>query len=175
MSIKCPQNETRILNLSLSYSHKCMQISRYLTSSYPIWIFKHIISEKVLYKIELYRCVWSTREVSSFYLLWQLITHVTCSVSHYKSNHVSVLLQRTDQRKENWARYRSGQAVREITNPQPTESWSSYRAGHTLPAPEEPCLQAGRATQWHQHNLLTGAVRSFIQEIHVHRAGLKEM
>ncbi|KAF3845906.1 hypothetical protein F7725_002984, partial [Dissostichus mawsoni] len=64
----------------------------------------------------------------------------------------------------------SADAVREITNPQPTESWTSYRAGHTLPAPEEPCLQAGRATQWHQHNLLTGAVRSFIQEIHVHRA-----
>ncbi|KAK5913518.1 hypothetical protein CgunFtcFv8_008041 [Champsocephalus gunnari] len=66
---------------------------------------------------------------------------------------------RTDQRKENWARYRSGQAIREITNPQPTESWSSYRAGHTLRAPEEPCLPAGRATQWHQHNLLTGEPR----------------
>ncbi|KAK5855778.1 hypothetical protein PBY51_007420 [Eleginops maclovinus] len=68
---------------------------------------------------------------------------------------------RTDQRELNWVRYLSGWVVRDITNPQsPSESWTSHRAGHTLPAAEEPCLQAGgRATQWHQHNILTGEPR----------------
>ncbi|KAM8723748.1 uncharacterized protein AB9X84_003642 isoform 1-T2 [Acanthopagrus schlegelii] len=68
---------------------------------------------------------------------------------------------RTDPKKENWARYCSGQAVREITNPQgPSEYRTTHRTEHTLPVPDgSPQLAGGRPTQWHQHNILTGEQR----------------
>ncbi|XP_030262732.1 uncharacterized protein LOC115575075 [Sparus aurata] len=68
---------------------------------------------------------------------------------------------RTDSKKENWARYCSGQAVREITNPQgPSEYWTTHRTEHTLPVTDgSPQLAGGRPTQWHHHNILTGEQR----------------
>ncbi|XP_067472305.1 uncharacterized protein [Thunnus thynnus] len=65
---------------------------------------------------------------------------------------------RADMKVENWARYCSGQAVREITNPpDPSEYETTYMTEHRLPvsdgSPHQPC---GRPTQWHQHDILTG-------------------
>ncbi|XP_010734767.3 uncharacterized protein LOC109136689 isoform X1 [Larimichthys crocea] len=62
-------------------------------------------------------------------------------------------------KEENWAQYRSGQAVREITNPQDlSEYWTSYKTAHSLPVTEDsPQLAGGKPTQWHQHNILTGS------------------
>ncbi|KAF1379971.1 hypothetical protein PFLUV_G00181620 [Perca fluviatilis] len=68
---------------------------------------------------------------------------------------------RTDPKVENWARYCSGQAVREITNPQdPSDFRTTYKAGYTPPVIDSsPQLAGGRPTQWHQHNILTGEQR----------------
>lgn len=102
-------------------------------------------------------------------LLWtfeNLIHSVSKSQVFFKETPwpfcTSVLLQRTDPKLENWARYRSGKAVREITNPRdPTEYWTTYKTEHTLPVTDgSPQLAGGRPTQWHQHNILTGSVNN---------------
>ncbi|XP_034567997.1 uncharacterized protein LOC117832822 [Notolabrus celidotus] len=69
---------------------------------------------------------------------------------------------RTNHMAINWARQCSGEAVREITNPQQgqCEYQSTYRTEHTLPETDSSSHQAsGTPTQWHQHNILTGEVR----------------
>ncbi|XP_042360274.1 uncharacterized protein LOC121956205 [Plectropomus leopardus] len=65
---------------------------------------------------------------------------------------------RANPKLENWTRYRSGQDVREITNPQdPSEYWTTYKTEHKLQVTDgSPKLAGGRPTQWHQHNILTG-------------------
>ncbi|XP_044037544.1 uncharacterized protein LOC122869056 isoform X2 [Siniperca chuatsi] len=78
--------------------------------------------------------------------------------SHTKEVHrPKHVTPRTDPKVENWARYRSGQAVREITNPQdPSEYWTTYKTEHTHPVTDGSAhLAGGRPTQWHQHNILT--------------------
>ncbi|XP_032393019.1 uncharacterized protein LOC116702749 [Etheostoma spectabile] len=87
-------------------------------------------------------------------------TPLQCALqSHTKDVHrPKHITPRTDPKVENWARYRSGQAVREITNPQdPFDSWTTYKAGYTPPVTDgSPQLAGGRPTQWHQHNIVTG-------------------
>lgn len=57
---------------------------------------------------------------------------------------------------ENWARYRSGRAARELTNPDgPSEVRTTYRSTHMAPVTDQQ-QPFGRQTQWHQHNILTG-------------------
>ncbi|XP_076608309.1 uncharacterized protein LOC143333833 [Chaetodon auriga] len=65
---------------------------------------------------------------------------------------------RTDPKVENWARYRSGQAVRDTIDTQdPSEYWTTYKTEHTLPVTDSSSqLAGGKPTQWHQHNILTG-------------------
>ncbi|XP_059203913.1 uncharacterized protein LOC131983242 isoform X2 [Centropristis striata] len=93
--------------------------------------------------------------------------------SHTKDVHgPKHITPRTNLRVDNWARYRSGQAVREITNPpdplDPPEYCSTYRAGHTLPlSGSSPQLAGGKPTQWHHHDVLTGEQR---QEEHPGKA-----
>ncbi|XP_026206005.1 uncharacterized protein LOC113155457 [Anabas testudineus] len=61
---------------------------------------------------------------------------------------------------ENWIRYRSGQTVREITNPQDlSEYWTTYKTDHRSPVTNISSQLAGRPTQWHQHDILTGEQR----------------
>ncbi|XP_018524116.1 uncharacterized protein LOC108878183 [Lates calcarifer] len=88
------------------------------------------------------------------------VTALQCpQLSHTKDVHrPQHITPRTDPTAENWARYRSGQAVREITNPQdPSEYWTTYRLEHTPPVTDGSTqLAGGRPTQWHQHNILTG-------------------
>ncbi|XP_073350530.1 uncharacterized protein [Pagrus major] len=82
--------------------------------------------------------------------------------SHSKEVHgPKRITARTDPKKENWARYHSGQAVREITNSQdPPEYRTTHRTEHTLPVTDgSPRLAGGRPTQWHHHNILTGEQR----------------
>ncbi|TKS91274.1 hypothetical protein D9C73_026528 [Collichthys lucidus] len=75
------------------------------------------------------------------------------------------LTTRIKTKEENWARYRSGQAVREIAHPQDlSEYWTSYKTAHSLPVTEDsPQLAGGKPTQWHQHNILTGRVNDTAQ------------
>ncbi|XP_045893430.1 uncharacterized protein LOC123961762 isoform X2 [Micropterus dolomieu] len=80
--------------------------------------------------------------------------------SHSKEVHgPKHITPRTDLKVENWARYLSGLAVREITNPRdPSEYWTTYKTEHTLPVTDGPAhLAGGKPTQWHQHNILTEA------------------
>nr|XP_046271801.1 uncharacterized protein LOC124073549 isoform X2 [Scatophagus argus] len=82
--------------------------------------------------------------------------------SHTKELHgPKHVAKRTDPKEENWARYRSGRAIRELTSPQDASGYQSiYKAEHTLPVPAgSPQLAGGRPTQWHQHNILTGELR----------------
>ncbi|XP_051244637.1 uncharacterized protein LOC127356685 [Dicentrarchus labrax] len=71
---------------------------------------------------------------------------------------------RMDPKVENWARYRSGRAVREVTNPQdPSEYWTTYQTELRVPVSDRsPPLAGGRPTQWHQHNILTGEQRPMV-------------
>ena len=80
----------------------------------------------------------------------------------------SVFVQRADMKVENWARYCSGQAVREITNPEdPSEYGTTYMTEHRLPVADGSAQQpSGTPTQWHQHNILTGGANSV--ELHTH-------
>ncbi|XP_067332555.1 uncharacterized protein [Channa argus] len=73
----------------------------------------------------------------------------------YRPHHIT---PRPDLKFENWARYRSGQSVREITNPQdPPEYWSTYKKDHSPTVTNVSTqLAGGRPTQWHQHDILTG-------------------
>ncbi|XP_078126697.1 uncharacterized protein LOC144530816 isoform X2 [Sander vitreus] len=95
--------------------------------------------------------------------LSNISTPLQCPLqSHTKDVHrPKHITPRTDPKVENWARYRSGQAVREITNPQaPSHFWTTYKAGYTPPVTDSsPQLAGGRPTQWHQHNILTGEQR----------------
>ncbi|KAM7387569.1 hypothetical protein PAMA_009946 [Pampus argenteus] len=68
---------------------------------------------------------------------------------------------RADMKVENWARYCSGQAVREVTNPQhPPEYSTTYMTELRPPVGDGSTLQpSGRPTLWHQHDILTGERR----------------
>ncbi|XP_049926143.1 uncharacterized protein LOC126406058 [Epinephelus moara] len=94
------------------------------------------------------------------------ITSMQCLLqSHTKHEHgPKHITPRTNLKVENWARYRSGQAVKEITNPQdPSEYWTTYKTWHTLPVTDGlPQLTGGRPTKWHQHNILTGEQRQTV-------------
>lgn len=72
----------------------------------------------------------------------------------------SASLQRVDPKLENWARYDSSRAIRDLINHHqhhPSERRSTYRTEHTSPEFNGSSLQAsGRQTQWHQHDILTG-------------------
>lgn len=58
---------------------------------------------------------------------------------------------------ENWARYRSGRAARELTHPDgPSEMRTSYSLTHTAPVTDQQQQPFGRQTRRHQHNILTG-------------------
>ncbi|XP_047428262.1 uncharacterized protein LOC124998111 [Mugil cephalus] len=80
-------------------------------------------------------------------------------LSHSKEVHgPKHVTLRTDPRLENWARYRSRQTAREITNPQDSsETSTTYKTEHTVPVTDTSPQQAsGKPTRWHQHNILTG-------------------
>ncbi|KAK2832954.1 hypothetical protein Q5P01_016843 [Channa striata] len=83
---------------------------------------------------------------------------LTHSTEVYRPHHIT---PRPDLKGENWARYRSGQAVREVTNPQdPPEYWTTYTTDHSSTVTNVPTqLAGGRPTEWHQHNILTGEPR----------------
>ncbi|XP_075897589.1 uncharacterized protein LOC142898514 isoform X2 [Nelusetta ayraudi] len=67
---------------------------------------------------------------------------------------------RTDPMAENWARYRSGRAARELTHPDgPSEMRTSYSLTHTAPVTDQQQQPFGRQTRRHQHNILTGEQR----------------
>ncbi|XP_035471853.1 uncharacterized protein LOC118289169 isoform X1 [Scophthalmus maximus] len=66
---------------------------------------------------------------------------------------------RANTRTHNWARYCSGRAVRDITNPQePSQHRTTYTHVHALLVDDGSTQRpvGGTATQWHRHNILTG-------------------
>ncbi|XP_039466762.1 uncharacterized protein LOC116314293 isoform X1 [Oreochromis aureus] len=87
--------------------------------------------------------------------------------SHSKEVHVRQhVTRRVDPKLENWARYNSSRAIRELINHHqhhPSERRSTYRTEHTSPEFNGSSLQAsGRQTQWHQHDILTGEPKQVI-------------
>lgn len=75
---------------------------------------------------------------------------------------LGLCFQRINPADENWTRYQSGRAARELTNPDgPSENRTSYSLTHTAPVRQQQQQQPyGRQTQWHRHNILTGGANS---------------
>lgn len=76
----------------------------------------------------------------------------------------SASLQRVDPKLENWTRYNSSRAIRELISQHqhhPPECQSTYRTEHPTPEFDGLSLQAsGRQTQRHRHDILTGNAHS---------------
>ncbi|XP_063326955.1 uncharacterized protein LOC134625634 [Pelmatolapia mariae] len=89
----------------------------------------------------------------------------------YAPQHVT---PRVDPKLENWVRYNSSRAIRELISHHqhhPPECRSTYRMEHPTPEFNSSSLQAsGRQTQRHQHDILTDVGKSVTYNTKVNRS-----
>ncbi|XP_040927689.1 uncharacterized protein LOC114859845 isoform X2 [Betta splendens] len=169
-------NMNSLLNSSQSFTHWCQRCQRKAKKSRPRLLHESTLNlgDTVICYNTTHNQSYSGRSADGRPLDFHLkdpsfpsqhLSHV--DLSDNSTPLQCPLLSHTQERSslntKEWMQRHSGQAVRELTNPQGvSEYWTTYNTEHTPPVTNVLPRLAGKPIQWHQHDILTGEQRQTV-------------